>query len=160
MPEYTIHPLIESDRDWVRQFMIDHWGDEIMVVHGMVLRPHEFPGFVALDGEQCVGLLTYRIDGSECEVLSLDSLRPGSGIGSALIAAVVGVARAAGCARLYLITTNDNLNALRFYQKRGFVLAALRPNALAETRKLKPSIPPIGLDGIPLRDEIELEMWL
>jgi ribosomal protein S18 acetylase RimI-like enzyme len=160
LSQYAIRPLAEPDRDWVRQFMIEHWGDELMVVHGMVLRPHEFPGFVALGGGQPVGLLTYRIDRRECEVLSLDSLREGVGVSSALIAAAVEAARAAGCARLYLITTNDNLNALRFYQKRGFVLAALRPNALAEARKIKPSISLIGIDGIPLRDELELEMRL
>ncbi|MBX2998099.1 MAG: hypothetical protein KF893_06265 [Caldilineaceae bacterium] len=37
-------------------------------------------------------------------------------------------------------------------------LAELRPNALARSRQLKPQIPLVGLDGIPLRDEIELEI--
>ncbi len=62
--------------------------------------------------------------------------------------------------RLVVVTTNDNLNALRFYQKRGFILVQLRPNALARSRQLKPQIPLVGMDGIPLRDEIELEMDL
>lgn len=57
-------------------------------------------------------------------------------------------------------SSNDNLNALRFYQKYGFTLVALYPNALAQSRKLKPQIPLIGNDGIPLRDEIELELDL
>ena len=160
MLDYTIRPLAEADREWVRQFSVEHWGDAIVVAHGEVFEPHELPGFAAFEAQRCVGLLTYRIDGRSCEVITIDSLRSGAGVGSALIAEVVAAARANGCTRLYLITTNDNLNALRFYQKRGFVLAALRANALAETRKIKPSIPLIGIDGIPLRDEIELEMWL
>lgn len=160
MSDFVIRPLEAADQPWVRRFMIEHWGDEIMVAHGVVLRPHEFPGFAALDGGECVGLLTYRVAGRECEVLSIDSLRAGQGIGSALLDAAVAAARSAGCARLFLITTNDDMRALRFYQRRGLTLAALRPNALAEARKLKPSIPLLGLDGIPLRDELELEIWL
>ena len=70
------------------------------------------------------------------------------------------VATASGCKQLWLITTNDNINALRFYQKRGFMLVAVHRNALELSRKLKPEIPMIGNDGIPLRDEIELEMIL
>ena len=85
---------------------------------------------------------------------------PRVGAGTALIEAVAGAARAAGCARLWLITTNDNLRALRFYQRRGFRLAALHRDALARSRELKPSIAEIGLDGIPLRDELELELDL
>jgi ribosomal protein S18 acetylase RimI-like enzyme len=96
----------------------------------------------------------------ECEIISLDSLVQGTGIGSALTDAVQQRAKAAGCQRLWLITTNDNLNALGFYQKRGFHLAALHRNALDVSRRLKPQIPLIGLDGIPLRDEIELEILL
>src|SRR5262245_55615553 len=99
MSNYTIRPLARSDRDWVRQFMIDHWGDAIVVAHGQVFEPHELPGFAAFEGEQCVGLLTYRIDGRSCEVVTIDSLRAGSGVGSALIAEVAAAARAAGCTR-------------------------------------------------------------
>jgi ribosomal protein S18 acetylase RimI-like enzyme len=81
-------------------------------------------------------------------------------VGSALIEAATQAARRVGCRRLWLITTNDNTHALRFYQKRGFVIAAIHVNALEKARRLKPEIPLIGEDGIPLRDEIELEMIL
>jgi len=92
--------------------------------------------------------------------VTIDSLVEGQGVGTALIAAVAEAARASGCLRLWLVTTNDNVDALRFYQKRGFRLAALYPDAIAESRKLKPKIPPIGAHGIPIRDEIELVMRL
>jgi GNAT superfamily N-acetyltransferase len=131
-----------------------------MVTRGRVFQADRLPGFVAMRGDESVGLVTYRVEGGECEVTSLDSLVEGIGIGSALIEAVKQAAIAAGCKRLWLITTNDNVHALRFHQKRGFVLAALHRNALGQSRKLKPEIPLIGIDGIPLRDEIELEMVL
>ncbi len=111
-------------------------------------------------GGKPVGLITYQIIDQECEIITLDSFCEGLGIGSALIDTVLQVAVQTGCYRLWLITTNDNLSALRFYQKRGFHLAALHPNAIEHSRKLKPQIPQIGHDGIPIRDEIELEMLL
>lgn len=89
--------------------------------------------------------------------MSLDSLRESQGIGTALMEAVKKVALEAGCCRIWLITTNDNLHALRFYQKRGFVLVAVHRGAVTASRKIKPEIPLMGADGIPIRDEIELE---
>ena len=118
------------------------------------------PGFLAWRAEEPVGLITYEILGDACEITVLLSVVEKIGVGSALIGAVKEMARQAGCHRLWLITTNDNTPALRFYQRRGFTLAALHVNALEYSRRLKPEIPLIGLDGIPLRDEIELEMPL
>jgi len=118
------------------------------------------PGFVAVREGRPIGLVTYRIDGDECEITTLNSPVEGVGIGSALVAAVKGAAVSAKCKRLWLITTNDNLSALRFYQKRGFLLVAVHRDALQESRRPKPEIPLVGRDGIPLRDEIELEMLL
>jgi N-acetylglutamate synthase-like GNAT family acetyltransferase len=104
--------------------------------------------------------VTYRLEGDECEVITLNSLIGGMGVGSALIEAIREVAVSAGCKRLWLITTNDNLAALSFYQKRGFVLVAVYRNVLEQSRRLKPEIPLVGMDGIPLRDELELELLL
>jgi ribosomal protein S18 acetylase RimI-like enzyme len=122
--------------------------------------PYTLPGFVAIRSQEIVGLLTYHLEGTQCEVVTIDSLRSGLGVGTALIEAVKQTAQQAGCERLWLITPNDNLNALRFYQKRGFALVAVHRNALERSRQLKPQIPLIGEHGIPLRDEIELELRL
>jgi GNAT superfamily N-acetyltransferase len=155
-----IRPLSTGDQEWVRQVMIDEWGAEIVVVHGEIFRPAELPGFAAeLDGK-LIGLLTYRIAADECEVMTLNSWHPDHGAGSALMDAARQAALQAGCRRLYLVTTNNNLHALRFYQKRGFVISAVRLNALEESRKLKPGIPLVDEDGLPIRDEIELEILL
>ena len=117
-------------------------------------------GFIAEDQEAPVGLVTYRIDGDQCEIVSLDSLVEGRGVGSALVAAVTEATTKYGCKRLWLITTNDNTAALRFYQKLGFRLVAVYRDAVYKSRELKPEIPVIGMDGISIRDEVELELRL
>ena len=112
-------------------------------------------------GGDLVGVATYVVDGEDCEVLTLHAATRHCGIGTALLDAVQDVAREAGCARLWLVTTNDNVEALRFYQRRGFRLATLRPGAVDTSRELlKPEIPASGSFGIPLRDELELVLGL
>ncbi len=160
MSNMIIHPLNSNDREWVSQFILEHWGSNKVVSRGVVYYPQDLPGFVAVYNSEKVGLVTYNITGASCEIVTIDSIRLSSGVGTALIEAVKDTAMKSGCRRLWLITTNDNLNALRFYQKRGFVLFALHRNALELSRTLKPGIPLIGNDGIPLRDEIELELIL
>jgi len=156
----ALRRLTQDDLPRLRRFWVEHWGGEEMIAHGTVYRPEQLEGFVVEDGEEWIGLLTFFIETNECEVTSLDSLRAGQGIGSRLIDKVIEEARARNCKRLFLITTNDNLNALGFYQKRGFELVAVHRGAVNESRKRKPTIPLVGMNGIPLRDEIELEMKL
>jgi len=160
LSEFTLRPLTISDRDWVARRITESWGAETVVAHDEIYRPAELPGFAAMFEDEIAGLLTFHIQGKACEIVTLDSWREGLGVGSALIEAATQAARRVGCRRLWLITTNDNTHALRFYQKRGFVIAAIHVNALEKARRLKPEIPLIGEDGIPLRDEIELEMIL
>jgi GNAT superfamily N-acetyltransferase len=158
---YAIRPLNSDDSDWIARFMVEHWGSETVIAHDTTYHPADLPGFAAIQKNEVVGLVTYHIEGKQCEIVTIDSLKSNRGIGTALIEAVKDVAlAAAGCNRLWLITTNDNLHALRFYQKRGFALVAVHRNAVAESRKLKPEIPLTGNEGIPLRDELELEMML
>jgi DNA-3-methyladenine glycosylase I len=149
-----------GDSAWVAHFVTEQWGANIVVVHDIVYHPASLPGFVAWQGGERIGLVTYQLDDDACEIVTLDSLCPGIGVAAALRKAVRRVAQEAGCRRLWLVTTNDNLEALRFYQKRGFVLVAVHRNVLERSRRLKPEIPRVGLHGIPLRDEIELEMAL
>jgi DNA-3-methyladenine glycosylase I len=157
---FQIRPLRNDDRAWVAKLLEREWGATRIVTRGRLYQADRLPGFVAVrDGRPC-GLVAYRLGDGDCEIISLNSLLERIGVGSALIAAVREAAVAAGCRRLWLITTNDNLAALRFYQRRGFRLAALYPNALEASRRLKPEIPLVGHDGIPLRDELELELPL
>ena len=160
MKPFEIRPLSKGDQAWVASLLGKYWGSARMATRGKVYQADELPGFAAVQDDKPVGLVTYRIDSNECEITSLNSLVEGVGIGSALLAAVRDEAMLAKCQRLWAITTNDHTAALRFYQKRGFLLVAVYRNALEQSRRLKPEIPLIGIDGIPLRDEIELELLL
>jgi ribosomal protein S18 acetylase RimI-like enzyme len=159
--QMSIRPIAETDRWWVRKFIGDRWGADFIVVHGVVYYPHELRGYIAETKEDGhVGLATYVVENSACELVSLDSLKEGEGIGTALVRQVAEEASISGCTRLWCITTNDNFPALRFYQKRGFRIVAVHPGAVERSRVMKPSIPLWGIDSIPIRDEIELEIPL
>ena len=116
------------------------------------------PGFVAEVGGGLVGVATYAVEGERAEVavLAVSSTHRHRGIGSALVETVASVVTEAGAGDLWLVTTNDNLDALRLYQRRGFRLSELRPGAVDLSRRLKPTIPVVGQHGIPLRDELVL----
>jgi GNAT superfamily N-acetyltransferase len=158
--EIRITEYSDAHQTWAQKLLKEQWGSLNSVTRGNVYRADLLPGYVAIVSGKPAGLLTYNICEDQCEIVTLNSLKEGAGIGTMLIRAAQDAARRAGCARLWLITTNDNLHAVRFYQKRGFEIAAVHRGAIAESRKLKPEIPRIGLDGIPIRDEIELEIRL
>jgi N-acetylglutamate synthase-like GNAT family acetyltransferase len=157
---FSVRPAADGDGPWIQRFVLDRWG-EFVVAHGEVVRPAEHRAFVAEEDGRPVGLVTYRMDAAgDCEVVTIDSLAEHRGIGTGLLEAVAGEARRSRARRVWLITTNDNLSALRFYQRRGFRLVGIRPNALEASRKLKPEISKIGEFGIPIRDELEMELDL
>lgn len=145
------------EREWLERVGNGLFHGDVIVSRGRVHRPLDLPGFVAYVEGLPQGAAIYEVRGAECELVSLDALRRWQGIGTALLAAVEDAARTAGCTRLWLITTNDNTDALRFYQRRGYRFASVHPGAIAGSRRIKPAIPEIGNHGIPIRDEIELD---
>ena len=161
MAIFNLRDIHDEDKPWITSWMIFQWGAEIVIAHDTVYHPADLPGVVAVDLEgENIGVITYHIEGDECELVTLDSLREGMWVGTALIEAVKQRAIADGCNRVWLVTTNDNLNAIRFYQKRGFKLVRIHRDSVTRARKQKPQIPETGEFGIPIRDEVELEFLL
>jgi GNAT superfamily N-acetyltransferase len=148
--------LNSADVPRLRAFWGDRWAGDFVVAHGVVFRPEQVEGWVLEQAGEWAGLVTFVMTGQDCEIVSLDSLGESKGVGSRLLSAVLDEARRRGARAVIVTTTNDNLRALRFYQKRGFTLRTLRAGALARTRELKPSVSAMGQNGIPLRDELEL----
>lgn len=155
-----IRAVSSVNRRQTNVFLSSRWFSTDMVVRGEMIDMTLLDGFAAYENGEIIGLVTYRINGDSCEIISLDSVREGQGIGTALINKAIERALELGCRRVKLITTNDNINAMRFYQRRGFDMARLYHNAIDVSRRMKPSIPAVGEFGIPLKHEIEFEMKL
>jgi ribosomal protein S18 acetylase RimI-like enzyme len=158
-PMIRVRPIERVDRPWVALRLEDAFGGVDVARKGVPIDASVLPGFVATDGGRPVGLLTHDVAHGECEVVAILSTERGLGIGRALMDAARDHAVAAGCLRLWLITTNDNTRAFRFYQRWGMDLCAFYRHGARRSREVKPSLPQLGADGIPLEHELELELW-
>lgn len=153
----TVREPREDERAWIREFLEGAWGTPV-VSRGVAHDAPQLPALLAVTGDDIVGLATFRFADGDCELVTLDAMRERQGVGSALLTAVGEEAARRGCRRLWLITSNDNVNAIRFYQRRGMRLLAVHRDAIDEARRIKPSIPLVGEHGIPIHDELEFEL--
>lgn len=159
--DFSIRPVEVSERECVSELFKLRWGDDFIVSAGRCYRSADLEGFFVESAGRKLGLVTFSQRANEIEIVSLDSFEEKKGVGSALIEAVVEVARSRQVGKIILFTSNDNLFAIGFYQKRNFRMARLIPGAIDEARKtLKPCIPLVAENGIPIRDEIEFERLL
>lgn len=150
-----------DDRGWMADFIAIHWPGDILVSLLVVHRVAELNGLVAWEGDQRAGLLTWVVKDLDFEVVTLSSASERRGIGTALMKAAIALARQHDCSRVWLVTSNDNTPAIRFYQRLGMRMVALHRDVVDHQRAtLKPTLPLLGLDGIPLHDEIEFEIRL
>lgn len=149
--------ITDNNREAINTFIKEHWYTTIMIIRGKKIDMTDTEGFFFREKDEIIGLATYIVYDDILEITSLDSLQEKKGIGTRLTEHILREAKERGCRKVVVITTNDNINAIRFYQKRGFDMANLFRNALDISRKLKPEIPLIGENSIPLRHEIEFE---
>jgi GNAT superfamily N-acetyltransferase len=148
-----IRQLADADRPWLREMVDQEWGLPVVSISG-VYDPSDYPGFVVTEDGNRVGAATYRLTSETCELVTINAITPGKGIGSALLAAVKDVADDRGV-RLWLITTNENIRAIEFYQRRGMDMVALHRDFVHTVRQHKPSIDDQPTAGIPFRHAIE-----
>ena len=148
----VIRPLAPSDGAKASAFIDDVLGDRMQARLGEIHDVLAFPGFGAWDGERLVGVVTRG--GSELAALAVAVDHRGTGIGGQLVEAVVAEAIAAGESELWLVTTNDNLAAIRLYQRHGFRLTDVHPGGVDRARAIKPAIPLVGQNGIEMHDEL------
>ncbi|MGE7216657.1 GNAT family N-acetyltransferase [Priestia koreensis] len=145
----------ESDEQWIEQVLEEYWGGTTMVTRGTSHNLLQYPAWVAKRGDQPSGVLIYRMEQNECEILLLQSFDKYKGIGTQLLSTFLQSVQHEA-ERIWLITSNDNLDALRFYQKRHFSLTHVNVDAITRARETKASIPLTGYYGIPIKDELQL----
>lgn len=161
MSVISVRAASADDRETVVSLLADSWGTTTLVAHGVVYDAALLPALLAERGGKVAGLLTYTVDGDEgLEIVTLNAVERRSGAGTALLASAVDVAHTLGARRVWLVTTNDNLDAVRFYQRRGMRIIRVAPGAVDEARVRKPSIPLVGDHGIEIHDELTLELRL
>jgi GNAT superfamily N-acetyltransferase len=161
MGAITVRAATADDRETVASLLAGSWGTTTLLAHGVAYDAALLPALLAERDGEVAGLLTYTAEGDEgLEIVTLDAVERRSGTGTALLASAMDVARALGAWRVWLVTTNDNLDALRFYQRRGMRIVGVAPGAVDEARVRKPSIPLVGDHGIEIHDELTLELRL
>ena len=152
---------IPSENQEILGIMTRHWGSTDMALDDRLYDLTSCPCLLCEEAGELMGFLHYDNRGGDWEILALDCPKPGVGAGSKLIREVAAMARAAGAKRLLVVTTNDNTRAMRFYQRRGFDLIAVRFGAVTRAREtIKPEIPLMGDDAIPIRHEMVFGMEL
>ena len=156
-----VRPAVKADHRWRVALLTEHFGSPLVVGHGVVYDAAALPALMCIDsaGDRA-GVLSYQIANGQLEIVSIDAKTHRQGTGTALLEAAISVARSEGCSRAWLVTTNDNLDALRFYQRRSWRLVQVNRDAVDFARVLKPLIPKVGAYGIEIHDEIELEYAL
>ena len=160
MTRHLITVKADADQTWVNGVLRDCWGGPMIALRGQCIDAARLPALIGwIDNSRC-GLATFQIDRGVIELITLNSLESKLGLGTQLLEAVCVAGRKAGCKRAVLVTTNDNLDALGFYQRRGWQLSGLMIGGADIARRLKPSIPMKADNGIPIRDEIELSLHL
>ena len=158
--EYEIIRITENNRNEVNQILINEWEATDIIIRGKIIDGTKLDGFLAIKDNKIIGLITYIMEENECEICSLNSFIENKGIGTNLINTVIQYAKTNKCLRVKLITTNDNIRGLEFYQRRGFLLSNIYKNAIENSRKIKPQIPLFADNGLPISDEIEFELIL
>lgn len=153
-----LHRVTDDDRPWIAEIVAGEFASSRVVSKGRVVEDASvLDGFIAeLDGHSIGVALWLEVDG-DAELVVIVTTYRGAGAGVALLDAVVAHARAEGWKRLWLITTNDNVDASRIYQRAGWQWVGWYRDAVAASRKLKPELPPTGHHGIPIAHELEFE---
>lgn len=155
-----VRPRTSADDAWVRATLLRNWSSTTVARSGELVGAEDLPGFVALVGGRRVGLALVKVQGYELEIVAISTSRRRQGVGRALFGACVDEARDRGCHRLWLVTTNNNLTAIAFYERLGMDLCAFRRDQVRVSRRLKPSIPFRDALGVPVDHELEFEVIL
>jgi GNAT superfamily N-acetyltransferase len=161
-PAWLVRPIRDDERDEFTRLVTLHWGAAVVVSREVAHDVRALPGLIAVEraSGRWLGMASYRFEAGECELVQIVAFERGRGAGTSLLSAVVDVARGAGARRVWLTTSNANLDAIRFYQRRGFRFIWIWRDALVRARQIKPEIPLIGDYGIPIVDEVEMELIL
>lgn len=160
MNEITIKSIKKNDYEWIRKTLFSYWSSIRVIIQGKEYFAYRLPGFLAIYQNERVGMLIYSIENKKLVIISIISMIENIGIGSQLLGYATQFAIREELNSIKVTTTNDNTDALRFYQMREFTIRKVNIDIMKEYRKLKPEIPIKGNNEIEIKDEIILEKKL
>ena len=148
----------DEDRTWIADTIAPEFASPRLVSKGRVIEDASLlDGFIVETDGRPIGCALWQEENGDAELVVIVTTYRGVGAGVALLDAVVAHARESGWHRLWLITTNDNTDAMRIYQRAGWQWVDWHRDAVTLSRKLKPELPELGAHGIPIQHEIEFE---
>ena len=146
------------DQDYICRHLGELWGWPVITPVTTYLEDADLHGLVWRDEWGDVqGLVVWHIDGETAEIVSVDAYQQGRHIGGRLLDGAETELRKRGVRTVTIGTTNDNLRAVSFYVRRGYRLVKVELDGMNRVRAVKPEVPALGQDGIPLRDMLLLE---
>ena len=156
-----VRPIAPGEREDLGRIVSERWGSPLIVSREAAYDIRKIDCLLAVDTatDRWLGVAGYRFSHGDCELVLLEAFDRYCGVGTALLGAVSRIAVQMNSRRLWLVTTNANVDAIRFYQRRGMRLARVWVDAITRARRtLKPEIPMVGDYGIPITDELEFEI--
>lgn len=135
-----IRAITSDDSKWIKDIMGKSWGGLPLIIRGKKYYPTE--GIVAENDSGVAGFIFFEIQKTDCEIVVFEIFDKFKGTGTIMLNKLYDLAKDKKCKRIYLMTTNDNLDALRFYQRRGFSICGIHLDSIKISRKMKPSIGP------------------
>jgi ribosomal protein S18 acetylase RimI-like enzyme len=148
----------DDDRPWIAETLTGAFASPRVVSKGRVIDDASLlDGFVVETDGRPIGCALWSEEEGDAELVAIVTTYRGAGAGVALLDAVIAHARESKWHRLWLVTTNDNTDAIRLYQRAGWKWVAWHRNAVAASRALKPELPAVGSHGISIDHEIEFE---
>jgi len=158
LPPVLVREATDADRVAARELFARDFGRTKIVAYGAVMDIDQMPALVAVRYADPSGALAYRLHGDALHIVALatDPMWQRSGVGGHLVAEAELIARRLNLRRLVVSTTNDNLPALYFYQRRGYRMTDFVPSSIIMHTGQEVA----GFAGIPVRDEVRLEKLL
>jgi len=154
--ECQVRPATEEHYPRLEQLALRLWGETLVECFGRAYDVLKLPAFVAQAGEEVAGFLSHSVEDDRMNLVMLNVVpeHQGRGLAKALLGAAVAESQKLGLTSLEVATSNDDLPALDFYQRAGFVITEVVPGLLVEHHGGVEE----GFAGIPVRDEIRLEL--
>ena len=153
--KYAVKKASSQDRGEIKRLVQLFWGEQEQLTFGTTFKVSELPAYVAKKEDKIVGFVSFAELHDDLIVVALGIIPEyqGVGVGRRLVASAEKEARRLKKKRMLVSTSNDDLPALAFYQRLGFQIYEVKPNAVAEKhgKVLK------GIGNLPIRDELRLQ---